>query len=68
MKCRDRRQPSRADEIEHEIRRKKVVPQIRFLKYDQYNGTQCEPLPRHQEIAEPLARKILRKALSNPGK
>jgi mRNA interferase HicA len=32
------------------------------------NGKETEPVPRHSEIAEPLARKILGKAEAYPGK
>ena len=32
------------------------------------NGKITEPVPRHKEIGEILAKKILRKARQNPGK
>ena len=31
------------------------------------NGSDSEPVPRHREIAEPLAQKIVRKAREAPG-
>ena len=31
------------------------------------NGKNAEPVPRHREIHEVLAQKILKKALENPG-
>ncbi|MCL4513317.1 MAG: type II toxin-antitoxin system HicA family toxin [Candidatus Eremiobacteraeota bacterium] len=31
------------------------------------NGKETEPVPRHKEIAEPLVKKILRKAEAHPG-
>lgn len=30
------------------------------------NGTETEPIPRHREIKEPLARKIIERAKNNP--
>ncbi len=32
------------------------------------NGQETEPLPRHREIPEPLAKKILKKVRAYPGK
>lgn len=30
------------------------------------NGTETEPIPRHREIKEPLARKIIERAKNSP--
>jgi mRNA interferase HicA len=32
------------------------------------NGEVIEPIPRHREVSEYLARKILRRAKNNPGR